>query len=467
MTENVDASKREESLQVGRRAARGSLIEMVTFVVSYGLRFVSSMALRGLLFPAAFGVMEVVTGVNVGLAMLTDVGIREAAIRSERGEEQVFLDTAWTMHVVRGVALWLVTVVLAYPAALLSNEPSLVYVLPIASLSTLILGFVSTADLTLRRRMRIGKINALELGCQFVSLITTVTCAYIYASVWALVAGGLVSGVFRLVLTHRLARYLGYRNRFAWDSTVRKEIFDFGKWITGSSGAHFLSNWGDRLLLVSLAGASVAGVYATAMLFAEAVASAAHTILHGVFYPVFAHFSHQGVERLRAVYYRTRLRFDALTMGSTGALSMAGPWVIHVLFDERYAAAGWMLQILAFRSAIMCVSTPCDTCLTSMGLSRYSFYQNLLRAFCVLAGVPLGHALGGVGGVAWAAALSGVPPLLVLWRAAHVNGLLRIEREALAWVFFAAGAGAGWVALYLLPEATAVRHFLRALLASG
>ena len=169
MTENVDASKREESLQVGRRAARGSLIEMVTFVVSYGLRFVSSMALRGLLFPAAFGVMEVVTGVNVGLAMLTDVGIREAAIRSERGEEQVFLDTAWTMHVVRGVALWLVTVVLAYPAALLSNEPSLVYVLPIASLSTLILGFVSTADLTLRRRMRIGKINALSRAANLLS----------------------------------------------------------------------------------------------------------------------------------------------------------------------------------------------------------------------------------------------------------------------------------------------------------
>ena len=40
-------------------------------------------------------------------------------------------------------------------------------------------------------------------------------------------------------MSHWLAGVVGYRNRFAWDAGVRKEIFEFGKWITGSSAVDF------------------------------------------------------------------------------------------------------------------------------------------------------------------------------------------------------------------------------------
>lgn len=440
------------------------MFELAAFVAGYALRLVNSVVLRSILVPAAFGIMEFVTGVSVGMVMLTDVGIRQAVIRSPRGDEQVFLDTAWTMQAVRALALWLLSIVLAYPAALLTKEPSLLYVLPIASLTTLLQGLTSTAEPTLRRRMALGRITALELGCQLVSLATTITWALLDASVWALVAGGVVAGIFRLIVTHYLALTLGYRNRLRWDPEVRREIFEFGKWITGSSTLYFAGMWSDRLMLVAFVGATTAGIYATALLISETVVAAAQKVLSGVFYPLFARVARDGIDRLRAVYYGARLRVDALSMGGTGVLMALGPWIIQLLFDDRYASAGWMLRLLTLRAATLCVIAPGDVCLTSLGMSRYGFYQNLSRAIWVLAGVPIGYAIAGTEGVIWVAALSGVPSLLLLWRAMHIEKLLRLERELLAWVFFGVGAALGFGLLWMLPDAVGLRALLRTLL---
>lgn len=463
MTDPTDVSGTE----LRRRATRSSLYELLGYAVSYALRLVTSTVLRRLLFPAAFGIMEVVTGVSVGLVMLSDVGIRQAVIQSPRGDDQRMLDTAWTMQVIRGLFLWLMSLVMTYPAMLLADEPLLLYVLPVASFVTLFQGFTSTAEMTLRRNMTLGRITALELACQGVAAVTTLTWASLYPSVWALVAGGLASSAVHMVATHRIAYTLGYRNRFVWDSEIRREIMDFGRWITGSSAVHFLSMWTDRLMLVGLVGTTTAGVYATAILISESVSSAAERVLHGVFYPLFSRISREGTERLREVYYRTRIRFDTFTLGGTGVLMTMAPWIIQLLFDDRYKDAGWMLQVLVLRAATNSLITPCETCLTSTGLSRYGFYQNLIRAIWVLITVPIGYALGGVAGMVWMAALSGVPSLMFLWRMFHQQGLLRLEREAWAIGMFAAGALAGKLAVFALPEAAILRQWVKMLFAGG
>ena len=59
-----------------------------------------------LLFPEAFGIMALVSVVLVGLAMFSDVGIGPAISQHKRGDDAAFLDTAWTINVVRGAALW-------------------------------------------------------------------------------------------------------------------------------------------------------------------------------------------------------------------------------------------------------------------------------------------------------------------------------------------------------------------------
>lgn len=465
--EAADGSNGGTGSRWRKLALRGSVFELAGYVASYGMRFVSSTVLRSLLFPAAFGLMEVINGVTIGLIMLSDVGIRQAIIQSKRGHEQVFLDTAWTMLAVRGVILTALACAVSYPAALLAGEPSLATLMPVAALGTVLLGFSSTSEMTLRREMKLGRVVGMEVVSQALSITVAIVWASYSPTVWALVAAGLVNVASRVVITYWLNRTVGYRNRFRWDAGVRKEIFDFGKWITASSAVFFVSNWADRLMLVAFLGATVSGVYATAVLIAESVGAALDKVIHGVFYPLFARVGEEGLDRLKGVYYATRLRFDALTMIATGALMVLGPWVIGFLFDDRYAEAGWMLQVLSIRTAFMCIVAPCETCLTSLGHTRYGFNQNMMRATFMLIGVPIGFYTWGVQGVVWVVALSGVPPLLALWPKFRELGLLRLDRELLAWVFFGVGAALGLLVSLALPEAQALRRSVAALLGLG
>jgi hypothetical protein len=114
------------------------------------------------LFPEAFGLMALVNMLMLGLAAISDVGLQPAIIRHARGDEQRFLDTAWTIQVIRGVILWGIGSALAIPMARFYNEPELVTIVPIATLSALLAGFTSTKIVTLTRHMRPGRVVTIE-----------------------------------------------------------------------------------------------------------------------------------------------------------------------------------------------------------------------------------------------------------------------------------------------------------------
>ena len=59
------------------------------------LRFGSNLLLTRLLVPKMFGVMAVAMLVIIGLAMFSDLGLKPSVVHSRRGNEPVFLNTAW------------------------------------------------------------------------------------------------------------------------------------------------------------------------------------------------------------------------------------------------------------------------------------------------------------------------------------------------------------------------------------
>src|SRR5690606_17005291 len=137
---------------------------MAAHVSGYGLRFIASLAMTRLLAPEMFGVMAVATVVQVVTAMLCDVGLRQAVIQSARGDSQNFLDTAWTMQIIRGGIIWVVCCLCAlgivwgvdrgfFEAGSVYADPVLPYIIVVMSLTAVILGFQSTKSMTSDRHL--------------------------------------------------------------------------------------------------------------------------------------------------------------------------------------------------------------------------------------------------------------------------------------------------------------------------
>ena len=71
--------------------------------------------------------------------MLSDVGIQQAFIQNPRGDERAFLNTAWTIRAARGVVLWLIAMLIAYPMALVYGQSELFGLLCVGCLPSLVL----------------------------------------------------------------------------------------------------------------------------------------------------------------------------------------------------------------------------------------------------------------------------------------------------------------------------------------
>ena len=84
-------------------ALRGSAWTLVGYGGALTLRLASSLVLTRLLFPEAFGVAALVGIFMQGLQMFSDIGVGPNIIRSPRGDDPDFLNTAWTLQVGRGL----------------------------------------------------------------------------------------------------------------------------------------------------------------------------------------------------------------------------------------------------------------------------------------------------------------------------------------------------------------------------
>ena len=159
-----------------KRALQGSVWTLFGYGGAQVLRLGSNLVLAHLLFPSAFGVMALVTVFMQGLQMFSEVGIGPSIIQNSKGDDREFLDTAWTIQILRGFALWIFSCLLSWPASVFfgTNDPSgadLLYILPVIGFSSVLGGFNSTAVFSLNRHLRIASITWLELIPQAISVL--------------------------------------------------------------------------------------------------------------------------------------------------------------------------------------------------------------------------------------------------------------------------------------------------------
>lgn len=445
------AREHAPSMSISGKVTRSAASEIFGFGASLALRLTSNLLLTRLLFPEAFGLMAMVQIVLYGLVMLSDVGIWQGVVTSPRGSTRSFLDTAWTMLIIRGLGLWAVACALTIPVAYGFDEPALLWMLPLTSASIAIHGFQSTRTLLLRRRLRLMPLQLLELGTQLVNVAVCLTGAWLGFGVVSLVAGIIVSSAANTLASHFLPGS-SHHNRFQLEPHARHELFTFGRWIFLSSALTFLAVRLDQMMLGRWLGAALMGVYNIGQTLAELCDTLATKLTNGVIYPLLARVHVTRPADFADAYYRVRRWFDLLLFTGLGGVAAMSEWIIALLYDERYGSAAAVLRILVFRAAVAALATLCEVCFVARGASVYSFRFNLVVTLALLVAMPVGGLLWGLPGLLWATVIARATGLLALWPRAHRLGFLRPHRELLALGYLACGYGLGWLALLVLPE---------------
>ena len=398
------------------RALRGSMLTAGSYAVTQALRLGSNLILTRLLYPEAFGVMALVSVALVGLAMFSDMGVGPAISASPRGDERDFLDTAFTLNVLRGAVLWGATCALAWPMARFYAAPDLLLLLPAAGLTLLISGFNPTRIDTANRHLLLGRLTLLDLIAQVFAIAAMVALAFALRSVWALVIGAILGAVAKLILTTRWLP--GPANRFRWEPAAGRELIRFGKWIFLSTACGFLLSQGDKAIFGAFLTLQELGVYNIGWFLASFPVLLAGAVTGRILIPLYRDHppaaSAQNAARMR----RLRLSVTGGTLGLLGLLGLFGAPLVGLLYDARYAGAAAVVVVMACVQMPGVVGMTYDQSALAAGDSRNYFLVIALKAVLQTVAFLLGMQAGGLYGALAAQGLAlCVMHLPIIWLA--------------------------------------------------
>ncbi len=377
-------------------AARGAAWTMGAYAAGYMLRLAGTYTLTRLLPQSAFGLAGLIAALMSGLQLFSDIGVGPSVVQNKRGNEPAFLNTAWTLSVGRGAALWVIASLLAWPFAVWNEQPQLAWLVPVAGLTSVVNGFASMKVFTQNRQLRLGRLSAMELGTQLVMLGVTVAWAtMVQASVWALVAGWLAGSVLKMTLSH--AALPGVGNRLWWDREAARSIVRFGRWIFLSTVLTFLVGQSDKLIFAKMIPMDVLGVYSVAAGLALMPATVLGSLAAQVVFPVYSRLHREG-RTLGSVF--AQVRRPVLLAGGwmLGGMIAGGPTIVAILLPASYAPAGWIVQVLAAGSWFSVLETTNGTALLATGKANLVAMGSAGKLVGMVVLIPAGYALGGFEG---------------------------------------------------------------------
>lgn len=392
----------------GSRVARGTAWVLIGFGVSQLGRLAGNVVLAALLFQEAFALMAIVSAIVQGLAMFSDIGLGPNIVQSKRGDDRDFLDTAWTLQVLRGVILASLALAMSWPVAAFyaQNDPQawqLLWLMPLVAVSMLVDSLQSTKLKTANRHVHLGWVTFIELASQLLGLAVTLALAWWTRSVLSIAIGGIAGACTRCLLSH--IAQPGPANRWRWDRAAVREIVRFGKWIFLSTAITFLALQIDKLVFARMFPLDQVGVYAIAASLAIMTPTLMGRLQSTIVFPLYARMLDRQEPLSRIV---ARSKPPMLLAGAylvSAMIACAGSFV-DLAYDDRYQDAAVFLRILSIGAWFAIIDGIYGAAFLASGRAHWVAAVNATKvaSFCLM--LPAAVYFEGIVGAVWAAALS-------------------------------------------------------------
>lgn len=386
-----------QGTELRRKVYTGSFWVAIGFGSQKALQLASNLILTRLLFPEAFGLMTLVNVFIIGVTMFSDMGIRPAIIQSQNTNNPNFLNTAWTLQIIRGLVLWTVLCILSYPASAFYDAPDLFALLCFCGLSAFVGGFRSINQTLAERELKLKQIMLIKLSGQLVGIFIMVVLALNFKSVWSLAIGTVGGVVSEITLGHLILR--GHRHKLCWEPTFAKQIFNFGKWIFWSTMFTFFSGQGVRLIEGRFVTTEILAMIAIAGTIAWIFGELIERFMGNVLFPTLSRINREDPQRFASILIRLRTRIMFATVPLFGLVSLLSVFIIDMLYDARYALAGQILSVLAINSAIRTMPQIYQNALLAQGNTRLHFTTIAILACTNIIGLVTGFLSAGLFGM--------------------------------------------------------------------
>jgi O-antigen/teichoic acid export membrane protein len=229
--------------------------------------------------------MATIVAMSTAFEAFTEVGVRQSIIHSERGDQSQYLNVAWWLQALRGIGLFTISFLLTPWISQFYQKPELLPLLRVSFVVIILNGLISPRIYVLEKELQFTKFVLLTQGSGLLSTLLTVGLAFYVQDVRALVAGFLIEGLLRLVLSFVLCPF---RPRLEIDYDSLGELLRFARGMFGMAILTLITFRTDVILLGKLVATEKLGVYYIVLSLAQIPFEIFDRVVSPVLLPAFA-----------------------------------------------------------------------------------------------------------------------------------------------------------------------------------
>lgn len=349
-------------------------------VLGRGVDLVKIIVVARLLSPEDIGLFGIVLLAIVTIETFTRTGFDRAIIQ-RRDDAKGYLDTAWTVQVIRGLILAALLFAAAPAVGWFFEEPRVVLLLQVMGISVAVRGLVNIGIIYFEKELEFHKQFVYNVVGALVSLAVAVFLVYRLRSVWALVWAGLAGAVAQLLLSYVVHPY---RPRARFEGPKAAELFRFGRWVLGFSALVFLATHGDDVFLAKMLGVGALGIYQMAYRISNLAATGITHTISSVTFPGYSKIQ-DDVARFRHAYLRVLAVTMLLAAPVAAGTAAVAPTFVRVVMGAKWAPAIVPIQLLCIFGLLRAYGATTGPVCYASGNPRYQTIGSLMYVPCMFA----------------------------------------------------------------------------------
>lgn len=369
------------------------------------------------LTPADYGLVNMAMVVIGFSQVLVEFGLDASLIRNQNATREHYA-TAWSLKIIQSVIIGLFIFSVAIPVGHWLDDARVPSIMMVIGGACMLAGFQNIYVVNFRKTLNFQMDFLFSFLPRLTSFLATLVAVIVLRDYWGLVIGIATGEVSRLVIS-----YLIIRQRARWSLLLWREMTSFSLWYLLSGLAGFIVQQLDRLFVGRMGGAGQVGLYGVAREVASLPGTELVMPIGRVLLPTLSTLNDDPQRQAKAI-----------------EKALAGVTLISVPISIGFVLVAHEFVLLVFGSQWMeAVPLVMIFCLGEITAGFRNIGQNVLvvlgeikttaaLSWGYAAGVLLGiypvYQWGGVEGLAWMYAVSGLIFAIVLTRILRAKNII-------------------------------------------
>ncbi|RHW42797.1 lipopolysaccharide biosynthesis protein [Neobacillus notoginsengisoli] len=354
-----------------------------------GIQFVVSIVLARILSPEEFGKLTLIAIFITISGVLVQGGFNTALIQKKDADE-VDLYSVFYLNLVLSSILYFALFFTAPFLGLLFEDPQLIILLRVLSLSLFFGAFNSIQNVIVQRNMEFKKLFFSSLGAIMISGPVGIVMAYTGFGIWALIGQHLTN---QLVITIILWMVVNWRPKLLFSLNKVKRLFSFGWKILVSGLIDTLYNNLRGLMIGKLFSPAMLGFYNRGEQFPSVIIININGSIQSVMLPALA-LNQDDRPKVKSMMRRSIVTSSFIIFPMMVGLAVIAEPLVKILLTEKWLPAVPFLQIFCASYALWPIHTANLQAINALGRSdiflKLEIIKKIVGVIILIITIPFG-----------------------------------------------------------------------------